>query len=122
MDSWMQILIELGILALIGLIYYVIQKRRIIYHDKNEIFHKLDELHYVLNEFLHDKDSEAYYASLNEFIGKLDDILQYPTIEGVITLIDSFPQVDVLPEDIMQKLNEIREQMNFHRVSKGSSN
>ncbi len=113
MDSWLNILFEMGVLLFFGLLYYVFAKRRIIHHDTSEIFFKLDKTIVELHEYLDGKEQEPTYEKLNNWVLRLEKSLESKSLIEIIELFEAVPPG--LPEKTEQDVSELKLQIDFHK-------
>jgi uncharacterized membrane protein YgaE (UPF0421/DUF939 family) len=62
------ILIEIGLLCVLGILYYFFQKRRILKHAKNELLYAFEDFLYDLNVFLEENKTDQSYQQIQKFI------------------------------------------------------
>lgn len=111
-DTWFNLIIEMGVLAFLGLLYYFYQKRKIIRFDKEEIFELVGEVTYELNHFLEEKKEEAFYNTLNIFCTQLEECSENSSIQQLHEILKELPSN--IPEKIKIKVQEIKIRLEFH--------
>ncbi len=113
MDTWLTVLIELGVLAFFGLLYYIIQKRRILRKDKEDIFYLLEQLIYELHHFLEENKQQNFYSDLNKICLNLELQLENKTLNEIQS---SLNQIDTpVPEKIQELINKLHFHLDYYR-------
>lgn len=112
MDStWLKILIELAVLSFFGFLYYFWQRKRIIRNDIYDIYEKLDEIIYNIEEFIKD-DSKNTNEDLKIFINEVEQALKTTNLKDVYLSIEKVNKN--LPSEMETDLTLIQEQVKFH--------
>ena len=83
MGTWLGILLDLGILALLGVAYYYWQKRRIVRVSREEILADLESFRFQLNKFTEENPSKS---ELILFTNLFEDIFKQGDIKSIIDL------------------------------------
>ena len=112
MAPWLKITLDISVLAFLGLLYYFIQRRRIIKNDLGEIFHFLEKAIYQSNEFLDNKQDKQFYSRVNSFIESLEKSLEGSDINLLNESLNSIPSE--LPEEVQIQLREIKNSLSLH--------
>jgi len=86
MDLWLNILIDISILAFVGLLYYFYQKRRIIQISKADILADLESYRLKLNEFAETQQEKHEFDLINELCEKVDDYCQTQNLQAFCKL------------------------------------
>lgn len=108
MESWLNIIIDIGVLAFIGLLYYFFQKRRIIKVTHEMIIQDLSEYRLKVNEFIEQKVKSKELNKLQEFADLLDKIYQTQDLESFHHLIQ---YQDILSQKLSNQLSELNNQV-----------
>ena len=104
MTSFYSILIDLGVLAFFGLLFYYFQRRRIIKHSKYEIRELLQKFIFDLHVYLDDKQRESDYKKLNQYAEDLEKLLPR---EDILNLKDQLTPPKELPENMQREIEQI---------------
>lgn len=108
-DDIINIFIEVAAFCLLGLLYYIWQKKRILRADINDIFHQLDKLTYDLNHYLDANKNESFYNDINKII---EDIEKE---QDLARLKEHLLRIPIeLSSEISNQRNTLIEQINFH--------
>ena len=83
MNSWQSILLDLGILTLLGVAYYYYQKRKIIRVDKYAILADIERFRLELNNFC---DNKSQSSELKLFNNKFESIYESGNFSELIKL------------------------------------
>lgn len=85
MDTFWTILIDIGVLSVFALIYYLIQRRRILTFSLEEIFIHADELIYLCHEQIDNlkKANEDNYQHLETFVEALEVELESEEVDSL---------------------------------------
>ncbi|MBT4792382.1 MAG: hypothetical protein HON90_12495 [Halobacteriovoraceae bacterium] len=111
MDTWLGLIFEIAILAFIGFLYYLYQKKRIIHHDCDEIFLKLEQLIYNIHCYI-DTQDEIKMVQLNSYVEQLEKIRESQMLEDLITFTKTN---ESLPAPPCQELyHEIQQRVLFY--------
>lgn len=110
MNIWWNILIELGGLAVLGFLYYIFQKRRIIRRSHLSILEDLEHFRFDLNNYIEkQKNLNNHTAELQQFSNQYEDIFQEQAIDHFSQLM---PLKNCLPQHLQEKLEHIDLQIN----------
>ena len=115
MSTWLNILIDIGILSLIGLMYYFWQKKRIIRVSHEAIVHDLENFRLKLNEFVQSMVNNEGYQVLKNFSDQFEELFQTGDIEGF----DELSKQDrYLSSELKNDLKALNDQITDHLVSR----
>ncbi|MEX1099722.1 MAG: hypothetical protein WEB87_04810, partial [Bacteriovoracaceae bacterium] len=73
MENFYSIVVDLGVLAFFGLLYYLFQRRRIIKASTREIQERIQEFLYELHSFLEKNKGKSIYSELDQYALKLEE-------------------------------------------------
>ena len=112
-DTWINILIEMGILCLLGFFYYLFQRRRIVRFDQEEILESLANLTYDLNHFLEENKTKNFYKDLDQFC---KDVELANENQSLPEMINVFHQASFtgMPTELKNKFEEIKSKLEFY--------
>lgn len=105
MNQFYSILIDLGVLGFFGLLFYIIQKRRILKHSAYEIREQLQKFIFDLHVYLDDKKNETFYRELDEYAQNLEALLPD---ENILQLKERLTPPSSLPEEMKQEIGQIQ--------------
>jgi len=80
---WMGILLDIGILAVLGMAYYYWQKRKIIRVSREEVLADLDDFRLELNKFT---EENASNSKITLFTNQFEDIFKTGDIKSLLEL------------------------------------
>lgn len=115
MSIWLNILIDIGILSLIGLMYYYYQKKRIIRVSHENILSDLESYRFKVNEYVDARKNEENYQRLKEFSDHFEKIYTDQNLEGFNELLN---KQDLLSNKLKEQLNALNAQIVDHLASK----
>lgn len=107
MEKFYSILIDLAVLGFFGMLYYFIQKRRIIKASVLEVQAAVQEFLYELHSFLERNKSANYYKELDDFARKLETAANSNELDYMQTALNRIPAN--LPEKLKNDLRAIKE-------------
>lgn len=100
MDSWLNILIEIGFFSLLGLLYYFYQKKKILQYENNK---GLTIASYILQSCLSEKnDQETPDQELDAIILALDDYLQEKAPQFPLPLLKHYAQTKACSPELKE--------------------
>lgn len=112
MAPWVKILLDLSVLAALGLLYYFVQRRRIIKSDLSEIFHFIEKNIFKAHEFLDTKKENEQYKLMNSFVEGLEKSLETADVKLLNSYLQQIPKG--FPKEIKDELNSIKENISIH--------
>lgn len=105
MEKFYSILIDLGVLGLFGLLYYILQRRRILRASSFEAKERIQEFLYNLHSFLDGKESSKSYAALDGYARELESAANESDLKILEQKIREMP--GELPQDLREELKSI---------------
>lgn len=115
MSIWLNILIDIGVLAFIGLLYYFYQKRRIIRVSHEMILYDLNDFRFKLNEFIEKNATHPQLEHLQDLATNIDQIYETQQFDSFHQLLD---YQNTLPEELSKTLLALDSQIKDHLISK----
>jgi hypothetical protein len=82
-EKLLAIALEIGLLAFLGLLYYLFQKRRILKHAKNELIFALEDFLYDINCHLEENKNTQDNSTLQDFVKEAESYLERKDIKGL---------------------------------------
>jgi O6-methylguanine-DNA--protein-cysteine methyltransferase len=76
MNQWLYVLIDIGVLGFFALLYYIYQKRRIIYYSEVEFRLELESLIDNLHYYLEENKDHNQFTQINQFVSQLEKYLE----------------------------------------------
>jgi len=104
MNMVYSILIDIGVLAFFGVLFYLFQRRRILRNSAYEIKDGIQKLTFDLHHFLDDKKNESFYNELNEYALKLEGLLDSMNIHEQR---DQLQAPKSLPSELKEQLDKV---------------
>ena len=99
---WQNIFIEIGLFTLLGVLYYLYQKRKITTYEENKIPMIMD---FILQSCLAIKDQQIS-QELDQVIISLDDFLQQRSPHPPIKLLSEFAKNSACPPELQKIIVE----------------
>jgi hypothetical protein len=111
MNTWINIAIDIGVLAFAGLLYYIYQRRRILRHSLFQIEDALDKFHYHTNEYAEEMMKTPEYDNINSICEILDDYFQNKNLEQVLKISE---KISYLPNPLQEEYKQIADKILDH--------
>lgn len=108
---WLNISIDIGILALMGLLYYFYQRKKILKVSKEMILTDLEQFRIVLNEYAEQQKESDKYHSINKFCEKYDLYYQEASLNDFLTIQD---ESRCLSKNLKQDFSDLCIQITEH--------
>jgi SET domain-containing protein len=112
-DTWINLIIEMGVLALLGFLFYIFQRRRIVRFDIEEILESLENLTYDLNHFLEDNKTKSFYKELDTFCKKVELANENNSLPEMMDIFKDC-SFSGMPKDLESKFQEIKTKLEFY--------
>lgn len=100
-QNWQNLLFEIALLILLGILYYFYQKKKILKADENRIPYILE---FVLQACLAEKEEDQ--AELDKLIEEIDDYLQNKNDIVPIQVMKNFKESTYCNPDLKEVLHE----------------
>lgn len=100
MSLWLKLTLEMGFLLLLGVLYYLYQRKRVIRQAQDEVCYLLDELLFKLNHFLEENPNHEKKEPIKCFIEGLEKCEDFKQVNSV-----HIPEK--LPEDFKENFETI---------------
>lgn len=113
MSDLVKILFEFGFLALLGLAYYLWQRKKIINNDRLEIYHGLIELKKDLEAYCDKNLTGNDKVGLEKLIQKIHDFNETNDYRELSLLFEKPPTY--LSDELREALYYFKEQVDFHK-------
>ncbi|MBD65382.1 MAG: hypothetical protein CME62_09250 [Halobacteriovoraceae bacterium] len=112
MEAFYPILIDIGVLALILLLYYLIQRYRIIRNDKFEIRDIIEELAEQIHQFSEDNPEHPHRKKLETYADHIRELFETSRFEELAREMKTPPAE--LPSEMRYDSDHLYEKIMFH--------
>lgn len=112
--DWLNIAIEIGILGLMGLCYYLYQKKRIIRTSRNDLDIALSEFRLKINEYAQNNKSSQNFKQIKSFTDLFEQKYSDNALKELISIKE---ESHVLSKDLVDEFTLIISQIEDHLSS-----
>ena len=109
MSTWTSILFDIAILTVLGCVYYLYQKRRIISVSREEILEDLQNFRQQLNQFADESKNSDSYQDLIQFVEEFELYFQNKDLTAIVNQEGNF-----LNKDLVEFQKAISKQITDH--------